>query len=402
MPAAPIITAASTDSNDNGYLEWNSDETVASYTIWITDICDGSNSGSFPAPPGNAVNLSNLPDGHILIVWLTATGIDGSTSDPSQKVLLIPTRPTTVISRDELDVALLSGAVGIYEVSNVTGIYQSDTSVQITAVACAEGSTTIIDTSLLPSNDELYIPINNGTIILQTPGNNTYTFTFSLVNGSEVVTLSVNGGPQQRLGINTTFMVDRITYIVNSIFPFIPIKVPLLLPCFMGDAPVLTPSGYRRMDSLSVEDKVLTPCGRVVEIKYISKTRVQPGDSANPYIIEKGMFKANKRLLISPHHAVFIPSRGMVEAYRLGLKQMKMKKEFFYYNLELPNWENMIVAGVEVESLAPKKRIICSTAEFEAFVNSLSPVVRANINIIAKQLPENRTEACIIRKRTNT
>jgi hypothetical protein len=58
----------------------------------------------------------------------------------------------------------------------------------------------------------------------------------------------------------------------------------------------------------------------------------------------------------------------MVEARRLGLSQVTWGRDrvIEYYNLELPDWErdNLVVAGVEVESLAPLRRIRVSYAEF--------------------------------------
>jgi hypothetical protein len=61
----------------------------------------------------------------------------------------------------------------------------------------------------------------------------------------------------------------------------------------------------------------------------------------------------------------------MVEARDLGLKQKEMKAPFNYYNLELPGWANMRVAGVEVESLAPAKRIVATAEEVKAIIESL-------------------------------
>jgi hypothetical protein len=128
---------------------------------------------------------------------------------------------------------------------------------------------------------------------------------------------------------------------------------PETVPCFFGNAPVLTPTGYRRIDSLSVGDMVISASSTHIPIKNISITRCKASAHTNPYIISKGMFGANKDLLISPEHKVAIGNGRMLKAKDLGLTQQTLKGELIYYNLELPNWANMIVAGVEVESLAP-------------------------------------------------
>jgi len=130
--------------------------------------------------------------------------------------------------------------------------------------------------------------------------------------------------------------------------------------CFLGDAPVKTPHGSRRMDSLKVGDRVSTPTGSAV-IQHIHCQDYAAGPSANPYVIPKGRFGATQDLLISPRHKVAVNGR-MVEARDLGLNQKDMGT-LTYYNLGLGG-ANMIVAGVLVESLAPMARMTISRAEF--------------------------------------
>jgi hypothetical protein len=67
----------------------------------------------------------------------------------------------------------------------------------------------------------------------------------------------------------------------------------------------------------------------------------------------------------------------MVEARDLGLKQMPMRAAFDYYNLELPEWDNMVVAGVEVESLAPKKQVVMTVAQMAKLIAALPAERRA-------------------------
>jgi hypothetical protein len=135
--------------------------------------------------------------------------------------------------------------------------------------------------------------------------------------------------------------------------------------CFLADAPVLTPAGYKPIASLREGDMVTTADGRAVAIERVSVTRVPaPSAAVNPYVIKKGQFGATANLSISPRHRVAVPGKGMVEARELGLKQQEMAGAFDYYNLELPSWksDNMVVAGVEVESLAPVRRMVVSAA----------------------------------------
>ena len=148
--------------------------------------------------------------------------------------------------------------------------------------------------------------------------------------------------------------------------------------CFLGSAPVLTPGGYRRIDSLAVGDLVCTADGREVAVQRVKHQRIErPSAAVNPYVIPAGLFGATENLLISPRHCVAVPGRGMVEARELGLKQMPMRAAFDYYNLELPEWDNMIVAGVEVESLAPKKQVVMTVAQMAKLIVALPAERRA-------------------------
>jgi hypothetical protein len=171
--------------------------------------------------------------------------------------------------------------------------------------------------------------------------------------------------------------------------------------CFLGNAPVLTPTGYRRIDSLVAGDMVRTADGRDVEIQRVKHQRIlAPLSSVNPYVIPKGQFGATENLAISPRHCVAVPGRGMVEARELGLRQLSMRAAFDYFNLELPEWDNMVVAGVEVESLAPKKRVVMTTAEFRQLVSGTfgRSVDLAKLSEVARILSDGRIEVALTRK----
>ncbi len=142
--------------------------------------------------------------------------------------------------------------------------------------------------------------------------------------------------------------------------------------CFLSDAPVLTPQGYTPICDICVGDSVVTAEGRTVVVKRVFKRSYSPSAAVNPYVIPKGMFGATRSFAISPNQEVIVPGRGMMKAKELGLRRMKMTDDFMYYNLELEDWvrDNLVVAGVAVESLAPAKRVTMTKAEFAAFVKA--------------------------------
>jgi hypothetical protein len=146
---------------------------------------------------------------------------------------------------------------------------------------------------------------------------------------------------------------------------------PVAPVCFLADAPVLTPTGYHPISTLAVGDLVRTAAGRDVAVKRVFVKEYTPSTSANPFVIPKGTFGALRALPISPNHEV-MTAKGMVKAKDLGLPRMKMTDSFTYYNLELEDWvrDNLVVAGVECESLAPAARITMTKAEFGRFVRA--------------------------------
>jgi hypothetical protein len=141
--------------------------------------------------------------------------------------------------------------------------------------------------------------------------------------------------------------------------------------CFLADAPVLTPAGYKPISAIKKGDLVRTAAGLNVAVKRVFAKEYQAGASVNPFIIPKGSFGALRALPISPNHEV-MTARGMVQAKELGLPRMKMAGSFTYYNLELEDWvrDNLVVAGVECESLAPATRVTMTKAEFTQFVKA--------------------------------
>ena len=175
-----------------------------------------------------------------------------------------------------------------------------------------------------------------------------------------------------------------------------------VIPCFFGNARVLTPVGYRRMDSLKVGDFVMTPQGSEAVIERVKVTVCPAGPNTNPYVIPAGTFGASHRLLISPDHKVCLPDGRRVEAKKLGLEQETREGSLTYYNLELVGCADMVVGGVAVESLAPVRRVVMSMAAFEAAVKSrygsVSASVLANIKRTCRLVGPNAVEVPVMRR----
>jgi len=212
-----------------------------------------------------------------------------------------------------------------------------------------------------------------------TPGDHTLTFTapgladVSITEANLPITLSLTAD-----SITKTITVFDLDAGMTNLTDNTPV-------CFFGNAPVKTPYGSRRIDSLKVGDRVSTPSGTAV-IQHIHCQDYAAGPSANPYVIPAGRFGATQRLLISPRHRVAVGGQ-MVEARNLGLEQEEATGTLTYYNLGLGG-ANMIVAGVTVESLAPLVRVTISRAEFDYILATkyggrMTPEIRAACHFTA-------------------
>jgi hypothetical protein len=174
-----------------------------------------------------------------------------------------------------------------------------------------------------------------------------------------------------------------------------------IVPCFFGNAPVLTASGYRRMDSLRAGDRVMTPEGAEATIERVKVTQCTAGPFTNPYVIPKGRFGAERRVLISPNHKV-VTDNGMEEARHLGLEQEERTGELTYYNLELTDQAHMVVGGVAVESLAPVRRMTMTLEQFKQVITQkyggINANVLANIQRTCRLLADGRVEVPVLRR----
>ncbi len=178
--------------------------------------------------------------------------------------------------------------------------------------------------------------------------------------------------------------------------------------CFLAAAPVLTPGGYRPIASLCVGDAVMTADGRPVAIRAVKVMTCTAGPASNPFIIPRGAFGAVEELMISPRHRVAVGGGRMIEARDIGLEQAKMKGIITYYNLELPNWgrDNLVVAGVEVESLAPVRRRAVSMAVFKRMIQrtyggNVTPAVMARVVRVCRFLPNGDVEIPVMKRSSN-
>jgi len=421
IAGAPTVTYVATTSPDSITASTTTAGTVTisglsnkAYTVSLV----ASNSIGSSAP--TAASASVTPS---LAVAIAETVAQAYAYTPSLALTDITSAATTTAKSAVLASVLLAAA-------STPNLYQYLDNASVTSLIMTENDSQVLAQSLesLPgrTSGTIATPITvvrpTGTTLPDPPSSGSYFIAISssdsitkytFANSSDTLTI---GGGQQVFNGASTNMTDKILhlgdmYTVTYTVAGAPVEVPLTanyfgsgsystgLPytgigCFLADAPVLTPGGYRPIASLRVGDLVQTASGPVA-IQTVKRFSVVASDAVNPYVIPKGRHGACQDLPISPDHKVAVGDK-MIEARHLCLPRKAMTGKIEYYNLELPNYENMTVAGVSVESQYPVERVTITEAEFHKMLiakyGRLTPAILERVQKNVRILTDGRVE----------
>ena len=184
-------------------------------------------------------------------------------------------------------------------------------------------------------------PENTIEVLSVTPG--------SIVNKVSILITNV---PQLQYAIQNNYFeitIDNVTYpaIDNSF-------IVLDNICFNKGTMILTPSGYRAIETLKSGDLVKTAQGRVTKIVEVTSF-IGRADKCSLYVLHKDSLGANKPIMdlyMSEGHAY--RNKGNWCHMKCSSTAMKLEEDNIeYHNIVLDNYlEHTLVAnGVEVESL---------------------------------------------------
>jgi len=162
---------------------------------------------------------------------------------------------------------------------------------------------------------------------------------------------------------NSSLTYQKITMAYIGFVPNYSRNYTPLVPCFVKGSPILTPAGYKAVETICNGDLVTTSDGRSVPVSIYS-TRVTATKATAPYRIPARTFGAYPKtdIQLSPQHAFSI-GKGLwhiplVAAERYpAIRQYDIGKEMIYYHLECPDYfrDNLMYNGTVVESFANKQ-----------------------------------------------
>ena len=194
------------------------------------------------------------------------------------------------------------------------------------------------------------------------------------INGTAQSPISVYSGTSytlsnQTVGAVITFAVamvasdgSRSTSVTSN---SVTITSSSSAPCFPKGTPILTPTGYKAVETLEQGSLVLTADGRQVPLKLYGRLLSKASERSAPYFIPKGALGKNMPqtdLTLSPDHA-FLLRKGVwmlpSKAATLSAKvqQIGIGEPVHYFHVECPNYlrDNLVVNGATVESYAGKQ-----------------------------------------------
>jgi hypothetical protein len=207
------------------------------------------------------------------------------------------------------------------------------------------------------SGQNVYIPVSSPfNIYLPLLPNIPYYSSVIVNTGNELrATMNSSGLPvfilnNNEISVNDDIALDGKYYQLLAVGSAL-LKAFVPIPCFTGDARVLTscgevPISMLRPGTLIVTgDKCVAPCTKV------HKRIVAADNSTCPYVIPPGLYGCHRELLISPNHCVRTAD-GMLPARKLKLRRRYHRGRIEYLNVQLlDSRDTMIVNGVIVESL---------------------------------------------------
>jgi len=135
--------------------------------------------------------------------------------------------------------------------------------------------------------------------------------------------------------------------------------------CFLEGTQIRTKYGYKNIEALKVGERILTPDGRNLPIKWIGIQSKDPESTTGPLTTNPVLIKENaiskgvpfRDLYVSPNHAVHIDGL-LINAGALvndkNIIQTNPLNPFKYYHIELDTHELILAEGLEAESYLPQ------------------------------------------------
>jgi len=334
---------------------------------------DGIQQEPYPTiPPG----ISPVPHGIEIKFYIPATSID----DPTQTSLVLITRNAdNLITNVEIDTNTATSVEGFTIPPGSVGVGAGLT----LYVTLTSGQVVGIDMPALADVGITTLPDQLKNVKVERTGGST-TVSWDKVDNPNIISYTITPLPE---GAPITVLSDNIVTNGDTMSTVIPgqsyrsftvtatnqygnsapseeASIPPL-PCFPAGTRVLTPTGYRTVETLKHGDLVTTAAGLTVPVKVYRGDFKVATERTAPYFIPAHSFGRNApaaNLRLSPLHAFQIKkSVWQIPCFAAkankNIRQYGIGEPVTYYHLECPNFfrDNLIVDGCVVESFGGKQ-----------------------------------------------
>lgn len=213
-----------------------------------------------------------------------------------------------------------------------------------------------------PESDVLYVVLRNSDGFTSIISSITH---FALgPRGSPTTFYSSADSPPPNTfwGLTLSTVPSRLLYVANISTPYNFFAIGLPPPCLTSDMQILTPQGYRRVDTLRQGDRIRTPDNRIVRIASIFHTTIERTDKLTaPYIIPKDFVCPNvpsQDVRLSSNHLFFADGSWRLPIWEDTIRQENTGESVTYYHIACDNYgeDKLLCFGLPVDSWDRKTR----------------------------------------------
>lgn len=130
------------------------------------------------------------------------------------------------------------------------------------------------------------------------------------------------------------------------------------ISCIVKGTKILTDTGYKLIEDLSQDDKLINKDGKSINILKIYNFHTMPNNETIPILIKKGEYGSFEDLYISKGHAIYLNDE-FIWPYKLNLPQVETDnyEPICYYHIETENYlkDTIIANGVIIETYGANK-----------------------------------------------
>lgn len=143
------------------------------------------------------------------------------------------------------------------------------------------------------------------------------------------------------------------------------------VPCFVEGTKIMTPNGYKQVERLNVEDKVLTRDNGFQPVAWVGQRTTQPSPACSPVLVEAGTLGAATPTLVSPFHRIlmrtcdigeerFVKANALARLKGNAIRCTKGRTPVTYVHIAFEAHQIICGNGIWSESFYPTEDILAA------------------------------------------